>query len=43
MDLTRQRLSDLKNKLKVAGEKDVGRGQLGGLGWTCTQCCIYRG
>ena len=32
----KKRLTDLENKLMVAGGKDKGKGWLGSLGWTCT-------
>ena len=36
----RKRLTDLENKLMVAGVMDGGKGQLGSLGWPCTYCCF---
>ena len=35
-ELTKQKETDLENKLMVAGGKDKGKGWLGSLGWTCT-------
>jgi len=36
-EFTKQRLTDLENKLKVA----CGKEQLGSLGWTCLLCYCY--
>ena len=37
-EFTKQRLTDLENKLKVA----CGKEQLGSLGWTCLLCCYLK-
>ena len=33
-------LTDLENKLVVAGEEEGWGKGIGSLGWTCTHCCI---
>ena len=40
---TRNRLTDLENELSVAEGKDVEKGSVGSLGWTCTHCSIENG
>ena len=37
-EFTKQRFTDLENKLKVV----CGKEQLGSLGWTCSLCCYLK-